>query len=192
MENLIISEIFKKITFTNEEEIYIKSKFLKRNFNKSNTLLRAGDPVDYQYFVVSGCFRTYYIQNSGKEHNIQFAIKGSWISDYAAFFNDSVAVMNVGCIKAGCAYRISQEDMEELCQNITKLRTFFRKRIEKSFSLFQKRIVENLSMSAKERYDSFIATYPKIEQMVTNYHIASYLGVTTETLSRIRKKDDIK
>jgi CRP-like cAMP-binding protein len=192
VEKLIVSEVFKNIKFSNEEEILIKSKFIRIALKKSNVLLRRGDEVDYQFFIGSGCFRSFFTENSGKEYNVQFAIKGGWISDYIAFFNSSTAIMDIDCIKDGYIYRISQEDMESLYIDIPELETFFRKKMEISICGFQKRILSNLALSAEQRYRAFLETYPTIEQIVKNYHIASYLGITTESLSRIRKGIEMK
>lgn len=188
MENSIILQIFKTISFSQKEIIQVESKFEKLTFKKGVSLLDAGKRVDHQYFICSGCIRTYFIDNSGKEHTIQFAIKDWWISDYTAFFTATTAIMTIDCIQDAVVYKISKEDMESLYIEIPQLETFFRKKMEGAFSSFQKRILGSLSQSAKERYTSFTRSYPNIEQSVKNYHIASYLGITTESLSRIRKE----
>ncbi|MEO1653489.1 MAG: Crp/Fnr family transcriptional regulator, partial [Bacteroidota bacterium] len=116
------------------------------------------------------------------------AIKDWWISDYTAFFSADQATMNIECIQDTTLYKLSRKNMEQLYLDIPAFETFFRKKLEKRMVAFHKRTLENLALSAKERYLSFIQTYPRIEQNVKNYHIASYLGITTESLSRIRKE----
>jgi CRP-like cAMP-binding protein len=188
IQKSIISDIFKDISFSQKEITQIESKFEQFTLKKGDTLLNAGKTVNHQYFISSGCLRTYFVDNSGKDHIIQFAIKDWWISDYTAFFTSSKAIMTIDCIQDASVYGISKEDMESLYIEIPRLETFFRKKMERAFAGFQKRIIGNLSQSTKEKYISFIRTYPNIEQSVKNYHIASYLGVTTETLSRVRKE----
>tara|TARA_B110000285_G_C14767537_1_gene442487 strand:+ start:16 stop:594 length:579 start_codon:yes stop_codon:yes gene_type:complete len=188
MQKSIISDIFKDISFSQEEIVKIESKFEKIILKKKDILLETGNTVHYQYYINSGCLRTYFVDNSGKEHTVQFAIKDWWISDYTAFFTTSKAVMTIECIQNASVYKVSKIDMENLYTEIPQLETFFRQKMEVAFAGFQKRIIGNLSQSTKEKYTSFIHTYPNIEQSVKNYHIASYLGVTTETLSRIRKE----
>lgn len=166
----------------------IESKLKKLKFKKGTTILKADDKVNNQYYVYNGCLRTYFIDKSGKEHTLQFAINDWWISDYTAFFTASKAIMYIETIQEATLYEISKKSMEELFVEIPQLETFFRKKMERAFASFQKRILASLAQSAKERYVSFISTYPKIEQTVKNYHIASYLGITTESLSRIRKE----
>jgi len=188
MKNSIILEIFKTLSFSQKEVILIESKFEKITLKKGIKLLDAGQKVNQQYFISSGCLRTYFIDHSGKEHTIQFAIKDWWISDYTAFFTASTAIMTIDCIQDATVYKISKEAMESLYIEIPQLETFFRKKMEGAFAGFQKRLIGSLSQSATERYTTFIHTYPNIEQSVKNYHIASYLGITTESLSRIRKE----
>ena len=188
IENSIILEIFKGISFSKKEMNLIESKLKKLKLNKGTTILKADDKVNNQYYVYNGCLRTYFIDKSGKEHTLQFAINDWWISDYTAFFTASKAIMYIETIQEATLYEISKKSMEELFVEIPQLETFFRKKMERAFASFQKRILASLAQSAKERYVSFISTYPNIEQAVKNYHIASYLGITTESLSRIRKE----
>ena len=188
IENSIISEIFKEISFSKKEENLIENKLKKLDLKKGVTILKADDKVLNQYYVYNGCLRTYFIDKSGKEHTLQFAINDWWISDYTAFFTTTKAVMYIETIEEATIYQISKKSMEDLFIEIPQLETFFRKKMERAFASFQKRILASLAQSAKERYVSFISTYPNIEQAVKNYHIASYLGITTESLSRIRKE----
>ncbi|SFB31612.1 Crp/Fnr family transcriptional regulator [Algoriphagus aquimarinus] len=188
IDTSILREIFNDTPFTREESILIAGKFEKIKLKKGDTLLHADEVVYNQYYVSDGCLRTYFMDNSGKEHTLQFAIKDWWISDYTAFFTATKAVMTIECIQEATVYKVSRTSMESLYEGTPSLETFFRKKMEKAFSAFQKRILFSLSLTARERYTSFISTYPNIEQSVKNYHIASYLGITTESLSRIRKE----
>ena len=188
IENSIISENFKNISFTGKERNSIESKFRKIELKKGDILLTTNELVYNQYYVYDGCLRTFFIDTSAREHTLQFAIKDWWISDYTAYFTNSRSIMNIECIENATVYEISREAIDKLYTEIPQLETFFRKKMEGAFSGFQKRILSNLSQSAKERYTSFIHTYPNIEQSVKNYHVASYLGMTTESLSRVRKE----
>jgi len=176
------------LSFTEEEIAFIERKYKKVSFKKGEIVLRANEKVDHQYFVFDGCLRTYLMAKSGKEHTIQFAIKGWWISDYIGYFSETKSVLCIECIEDATLYKICRDDVEEIYAKIPKVEHFVRKKLERSFMSFQKRILANLSQSAKERYIHFTQDYPNIEQHVKNYHIASYLGITTESLSRIRKE----
>lgn len=184
----IALDIFKNTSLLSEEIDFINNKFEKVELKKGTILLKANETVLHQYYVVEGCLRTFFLDPSGKEHTIQFAIKDWWISDYTAFFSSTKAIMNIECIHNATLYKVSKKDIDAILKKIPSLEIFFRKKMEGSFASFQKRILATLAQTAKERYVSFINSYPNIEQSVKNYHIASYLGVTTESLSRIRKE----
>ncbi len=181
-------QIFKNTALTNAEKKFIHSKLERIELLKGSHLLQVGSRVDHQYYVVNGCLRTYFTDSLAKEHTIQFAIHDWWISDYTAFFSATTASFEIESLQDSVLYKLSKTNMDLLCAEIPKIETFFRKKMEGAFATFQKRIVSNLSQSAQERYLDFTATYPIIEQNIKNYHIASYLGITTESLSRIRKK----
>ncbi len=186
--HLILNTIFKNVSFTKFESDLILNKIEKIELKKGDVLLKSGKKVNYQYYVLNGCLRTYFTDKQGKEHTIQFAINDWWISDYTAFFSEGIAIMNISTIEDSILFKIAKKDIDELLIKIPKLESFFRKKMEKSFASFQKRILASMSQSAKERYLSFITSYPNIEKSVKNYHIASYLGITTESLSRIRRE----
>ncbi|WBL25066.1 Crp/Fnr family transcriptional regulator [Zunongwangia sp. HGR-M22] len=176
------------MSFSNEDLDILQEHVHRVELQKGELLLTAEETVNYQYYVQSGCLRTYFIDQSGKEFTLQFAIHDWWISDYTAFFSASKSLMHIECLQDAELYRISKSSMEQLFLEIPRLESFFRRKMERAFASFQKRILAGLSLPAKERYLAFIKAYPNIEQSVKNYHIASYLGITTESLSRIRKE----
>ncbi|MUU77711.1 Crp/Fnr family transcriptional regulator [Winogradskyella endarachnes] len=187
-DSSIIKEIFKGIDFSPSEIELINSVFHKKDVEKGTILINYGEIVNHQYFISNGCLRSYYIDRLGKEHTIQFGIKDWWISDFTSFFSNEKAILTIEAIQNSTVYVISKADKEKLYNSIPKIDKFFRIKLEKSFAAFQKRILANLALPAKERYLYFIESYPSIEKNIKNYHIASYLGITTESLSRIRKE----
>ncbi len=186
----IIQEVYQDIVLTKKELQFINEILFKTTLKKKEFLLQAGEEVNDIYYVHNGCLRTYYIDSTGKEHTIQFAIKGWWISDYIALYSreKTKSISFIECIKESTLIRIPKKDFDILCQEIPKVSLFYTRKLESAFAAFQKRILENLTLSAKERYINFVNVYPNIEQNVKNYHIASFLGITTESLSRIRKE----
>lgn len=188
MEESILLEVFKDIDFSKEELLTLGTYLKKIDLRKGDILLRNGQTVLYTHYVYSGCLRTFFIDDLGKDHTLQFAIKDWWISDYTAFFSADEATMNIECIQDTMLFRLSRKDMQQLYIDIPKFETFFRKKLEKRMEAFHRRTLNNLAFPAKDRYLSFVKTYPRIEKQVKNYHIASYLGITTESLSRIRKE----
>ncbi|TCP28576.1 CRP-like cAMP-binding protein [Tenacibaculum skagerrakense] len=181
-------EIFHDINLSNEEKDFIQQRIEPIAVTKDEILFRQGDYIDYQYYVYDGCLRTYHIDEQGKEHTLQFAIKHWWISDYIAYFGDKKAVLFVECIKDAELFKISKENFEAIYKFSPKIEELFRQKLEKALVRNEKRILANLTNSAKERYVAFLKKYPVIEKNIKNYHIASYLGITTESLSRIRKE----
>ena len=128
------------------------------------------------------------MDKQGKEYTVQFGIKDWWITDFTAFFTASKAIMNLEVLRDATVYELSKSHREHMFSQIPKTETFIRKKLENAYAAFQIRILRDLSQSASERYTNFIDEYPNIEKSVKNYHIASYLGITTESLSRIRKE----
>ncbi len=184
----ITAQVFTDIFFTADEATFINSKFEHIIVKKGDVVLKANDLVTHQYYVAEGCLRTFFLDHHGKEYTLQFAIQDWWISDYTAFFEQKNAILTIDCIQNARLYSISKDSMNEIYSTIPGVETYFRKKMEKAFASFQNRILSNLAKPAKERYLDFISTYPNIEPQIKNYHIASYLGITTESLSRIRKE----
>jgi CRP-like cAMP-binding protein len=180
--------IYKDISLTEEEFKNVASKFELITLDKGERLIKVGDTVYHQYYVYDGCLRSYLLDNVGKEHTLQFAVKDWWISDYIAYFSSSSAIMSIECIQKSTVLKVSRKSMEQLYLQVPKIATYNRAKLEKAYVYLQMRVLKKLSTTAKERYISFINTYPNIEQIVKNYHIASYLGIATESLSRIRKE----
>lgn len=187
-DNSIIQEIFKDLIFKKNEIRIIESVFHKMNVKKGTIIFKSGEIINDMYYIFSGCLRTYHIDSNGKEHTVQFGIKDWWITDFTAFFSSSQALMNLEVLEDATLYRLSSKDREYLNNEFPQIHTFIRKKLEGAYAAFQKRILASLSQSAKDRYVNFINTHPDIEKKVKNYHIASYLGITTESLSRIRKE----
>lgn len=184
-----ILEIFKNIKLNTKDQELIQNEFEEIKITKGTLLLSPNETVLHEYYVSKGCLRAFYIDPLGKEHTLQFAINDWWISDYTAFFSGAKATLHIECIsKTAVLYKVSKQSMDTLYQTIPKLETYIRLKMEGAFESFQKRILANLSQTATERYLAFMATYPNIEKHVKNYHIASYLGITNESLSRIRKE----
>jgi CRP-like cAMP-binding protein len=186
MQKCTVSEIFKGIAFTEPETRITESHFEELYPKKGDVLLLPGQPVTHQYFVLSGCLRTYYITDAGKEYTLQFAVTDWWISDYTAFFTGGKSMFYIDCVKDATVCKISKDSMEQLYRQVPQIESFFRVKMERFFASFQKRILADLALTAEEKYLRFIKSYPDIEQHIKNYHLASYLGITTESLSRVR------
>ena len=188
--NPIIKEIFQNSDINEAESSLLFGKLKPSNLTKGTFLIEANEEVNDIFYVHSGCLRSYMIDLDGKEHTLQFAVKGWWISDYIALYGrkKTTSVSYIECIKDATIYSISKGAFDQLCRDIPKVGRFHIRKMELAFASFQNRILENLTLSAKQRYINFISAYPSITNDVKNYHIASYLGITSESLSRIRKE----
>jgi len=183
-----IAHINKHITLTQAEQQLLSSKLSYRNCLKGQYLVQQGEVCLYEFFIVSGTTRTFYLDQSGQEHIIMFCIEDWWTSDMGSFITQTPADYHIQCLENTQIIQFSRELKEELYSEIPKLERFFRKIVERALVASQKRIVRNLSMNARDRYLYFKANYPAMEQRIPQYMIASYLGITKEFLSKIKSQ----
>jgi len=176
------------IELTPVEEDYILAKVKIKKYLKGQFVVKNGEVCRYENFVLSGCLKTFYIDNDGHEHVVMFAIENWWTADLGSFITQTAADLNVQCIENSELIQIHHNDLQQLYLEIPKLERFFRIIIQKAFVAAQKRIVNNFSLPAMERYLQFREHYSQIEQRVPQYMIASYLGMTKEFLSKIRNQ----
>ena len=184
----LFNYIAQYVQLTGEEHAILVSKVKTRKYLKGQFVVQNGDISKHENFVLSGCLKTYYIDNNGQEHIVMFAIENWWTADMSSFLTQTPADYNIQCLENSLLAQINYEDLEQLYQQIPKLERFFRIIIQKAYISSQKRLINNFSMSAKERYLQFREKYPQIEQRVPQYMVASYLGITKEFLSKIRNQ----
>jgi CRP-like cAMP-binding protein len=182
----LIEKIKSNHSLSQEAEDYLYALSSKKSFAKGEVLIRQGQQVQNVYFVTDGCLRSYCYDKNGKEHTLQFAIKNWWISDYIAIHSDESATLTVECLKESEVVKFNAKALEKMLTLFPEFERFQRKILERHVVSLNKRILNQLQLTASERYDLFVEQYPAIEQYTHNYHIASYLGVTQESLSRIR------
>ncbi|WP_232224199.1 Crp/Fnr family transcriptional regulator [Gillisia sp. CAL575] len=183
----ILIHLTKVISLTESEQQEFTSILEEVRISKKSFLIEPGDLVNSEYYVVSGCMEAYYLDETGDKHIIQFAVEDWWISDFESFFNKVPAKLYVETIEDSVLLAINREALEVLYSRIPKFERFFRIKTTNAFVSLRTRILSTLQKSGKERYLEFCESYPKIEQRVPNYHIANYLGLKPESLSRIRK-----
>lgn len=184
----LLDYINRVVALTEEEELKLSSLISSRKLLKGQYFLQQGDVCKFSGFVISGCTKTFYVDDEGQEHVIMFSIEDWWTSDMGSYITQKPADFNVQCLENTELIQFSYENQQEMMQEIPKLERFFRIIIERAFVASQKRIVRNMSMSAKDRYLFFRSEYPKIEQRIPQYLIASYLGITKEFLSKIKSQ----
>ena len=187
-DNALLEYVQEHVNLTEEEQLFLMTKVVKRNYLKSQYIVQQGDICKSANFIISGCARTFYADGQGQEHIVMFSIENWWASDLGSFITQTPADFNVQCLEPTTLFQFTYENLQELYANIPKLERFFRIIIERAFVASQKRIIRNFSLEAKERYKIFKETYPAIDQRVPQYMIASYLGITKEFLSKIKSQ----
>ncbi|MEP7110790.1 MAG: Crp/Fnr family transcriptional regulator [Ferruginibacter sp.] len=188
MYELFFNNLNKKVPLTGEEEEEIKRYLTPKKLRKKQYLLQEGDPCKYIAFIEKGALKAYSVDDKGNEHIIQFGLEGWIISDLYSFLTGEPATYNIDAIEDAELVLISKSAHEELLQKIPKYETFTRLNITGAYLAMQKRLTSIIGSSLEERYTNFTALYPNIVQRVPQHMIASYMGLTPETLSRVRQK----
>jgi CRP-like cAMP-binding protein len=170
---------------TDEEFDHILSHFTARQLKKHQYIVQDGDYVVNDCYVVQGLLKAYHIDEAGKEHILQFAPEDWWITDYQAYFNSTKATLHVDSIENSALLCITLSNREKLCADLHKIEHFFRKKSNAGYVALQRRILSLLNSNAKKRYEQLLHQYPEWLQRVPKTLIASYLGVSRETLSRL-------
>ena len=182
-------EYFKnKVSISPEIEKKMQEIIIEKNLVKGEQILSTNSLKKEHIFVVSGCLRSFYSTKNGKEHTIQFAIKNWWISDYITLYTDNKSVVSIESLTHSKILILDNDKVEEFYQIFPQFETIQRKNFEKRISSLQKRILNLLTLTAAEKYNQFIQDYSSFEKLIPNYQIASYLGITPQSLSRIRKE----
>lgn len=185
MEKLLRAHIEKIIKLTDEEFDYVMPHFSLQNFKKRDFLIKEGEKVKYIFWVLSGLLKLDFEDEIGKTHVVAFAMEDWWESDYHAFFNHSLATMSLQALEDVEVLCMTLENYNTLCEGFPKMTYFFLQKANKGHISSQQRILDLISNNAKDRYDKLLNRYPVLFQRVPNTLIASYLGVTRETLSRL-------
>ena len=184
----LINHFEKYIALNKEEQALIETKARRRRVKRRQMILQEGFVCKHYTFVISGCFRMYGVDEKGSEHNIQFAAEGDWISDIGSFHSGKASQSFIEALEPAEIIQIEQQDLYFLYINIPKLDRIFKVIIENKYVELQNRVLQNISSTAQQRYLNFLEQYPVLAQRLPNTQIASYLGITPEFLSKIRKQ----
>lgn len=180
---------FNQFIKLNEEEIeVITSIFREKKIKRRQYILQQEDVCKYNTFIVSGCFKVFFIDKKGKEHNLQLAIENGWVGDIDSFHHALPSKLNIEAVENSIILQVNKTDLWNLFITQPKFNHIFRVLAENEMVSLQKRILANISSTAEERYIEFIENNPALLNRISNVQIASYLGITPEFLSNIRKK----
>ena len=184
----ILENINKHVTLNEEEIEKLIGIIRTTKIKKRQCIDQPGYVCQYRNYVVKGAFRSYYIDKVGKEHTVQIAIEDWFVSDFYSYITQTPATLFVEALEDAIIFQMTYEDIEGLCKEIHSLSEYFRITTERAFAFSRKRALSNLSMTAEEKYVEILEQYPNIVQRVPQKVIASYLGMTPEFMSKIRKK----
>ncbi len=173
---------------TDSDKINILSAFEPITFKKKKDLLVSGQVCDYLYFINKGCLRSFYIDSKGIEHIYQIRMDNSWISDLKSFFSQNPSKYNIEALEDSYLLRIPHERFEQLLIEIPRLERYFRILFQKAYINSLERLNATMWETAMDRYNEMLKENPEIFQRVPLVYIASYLGITPESLSRIRRQ----
>lgn len=186
--NLILQNIAKHIVLTPKEQSYFLSKIEVHHFKAKTILLNSGEICKYSYFVNSGILRSFNINDNIVEHVLNFACSGWWIGDMYSLISQKPGNLFIEVLEDAEVVLLSKENQELLFTEIPKLERFFRILTENSLVSNQERLINNLSLTAEERFEKFCKRYPDLIQKVPQKQIASYIGVTPEFFSKMKSK----
>ena len=187
MHETLLKNIASFIELTEEEEKNFLSVLRPKKLRKRQYHVQAGDYCKYEAYVVKGCLRQYYVDDAGAEHTVSFAVEDWWTSDMYGLITGKPSLTNIEALVDAELLLIEKTDFDKLLNDVPKFEKLFRIKLQRAFVANQKRIIENMSMPAEQRYLNFIEQFPSLEQRLPQKLIASYLGITPESLSRIRK-----
>lgn len=185
---LILRNLSRHISLSPEEQHLFTGVLKPASYRKKQFVLKEGATSQVTTFVCSGCLRSYFMDENGFAHVLQFAIEDWWIGDMHSLLYGKPSQLNIDALEPSEVLQIDRDDLEALYARVPKLERFFRILTQAAMASLQQRIVAGLSMTATERYLGFRRQYPFLEGRLPQHQIASFLGVTPEFLSIIRKK----
>jgi CRP-like cAMP-binding protein len=186
MFELLLQSIEEKISISKEEFDFCKTLFIPKKLRKKQYLLQEGDVCRYTAFVEKGMLRTFTVDEKGNEPILQFSMEGWWIADLYSFLTEERSIYNIEALEECELLLITKENWEILLAKVPAFERYFRLLIQNNLIATQRRLMSSLSESAEEKYTKLINNFPGCIQRVPQHMIASYLGITPETLSRIR------
>jgi len=184
-KEILKQHIAKTASLTDEQFEYFFSHFKPKSYKKGQVIIGAGEKVEQEYFVISGCLKAFFINDELKMYILQFAMPTWWTSDYGALYNQTSATISVDCINDAEVFCLSNHDREKICSELHQAEHFFRWRTNRGYLASQKRLLSFMNNDTRIRYEELMALYPQLYNLVPKHLIAAYLGVSRETLSRL-------
>ena len=187
MHKTLIHNIEEIVPLKAEDILLIEDAFKPVHLKKKQFSLQKGESSNHMRFVTEGCLKLYRIDDTGKEHILQFGIKGWWVNDLYAYLTQKPATFFIQAINDSTVLQVHRNQLNKLYDKIQMIDRFFRIKTQNGYVALQERTINSMSQTADERYFDFIRRYRDMEQQIPQYMIASYLGITPEHLSALRK-----
>jgi CRP-like cAMP-binding protein len=184
----ILNNVCKHIVLSAREKSLFVSLLESVSFKRKEIYLRAGEICKNSAFVIDGALKSFTVDDEGREHILSFATRDWWIADMYSYISRKPAVLTIEAIADSEVLLLSRDNQQLLFEKVPKFERFFRILTENSLVANQQRLIDNLSSTAQDRYLHFIKKYPMIPSCVPQHNIASYLGITPEFLSKIRRR----
>ena len=176
------------VDLSEKEADEFNKSFEEKKIKKRQFIVQPNFTNRHRYFVLKGAFRSYAVTDDGREQTLQFGIENWWVSDFNSYLYQQPATLFIVALEDSVVLQLDYEKEQELKRRNHKYETFFRVLAEKGLAFEHRRILSNATQSAEERYENFLIDFPQFVQRAPQYAIASYLGMTTQFLSRIKNK----
>ncbi|WCT12512.1 Crp/Fnr family transcriptional regulator [Mucilaginibacter jinjuensis] len=185
--NKLLSSFDNYLPLNEAEREDLAGRVIERKIKRRQFILQENDVCKHYTFVAEGCFKKFQVDDKGTEHNLQFAAEGDWLMEIDSFYFDKPSRVYIEAIEPSVIFQINKPNLFYLFTNNPKFDRNFRVIVENRFVELENRVLQAISSTAEERYLAFIKQYPHLLSRLPNTQIASYLGITPEFLSKVRK-----
>ncbi len=188
MSDLLLKHIHQHTDLTADDAGLVLSNFKTSHIKKHEYLIRAGEICRYESFIVKGCLKAYTLDEQGTEHIAFLAVENWYVGDLYSFLTGHPSTLYISALEDTEVLQIDKHALDKLLIAVPTMERYFRILFQNAFVASQSRVMEAISFTAEQRYDIFLQRYPTLQQRIPQYLIASYLGITPQFLSRIRRK----
>lgn len=192
MHEVLITSVRQRIKLSDEDAERLKRFFIPKKVRKRQFILNAGDVCQHFTFVEKGMLRSFSTDDNGHEHVVQFAVEGWWISDLGSFISGDSSIYNIEALEDSEVLNLTKSQLEEMTAKLPCMEHYFRVLMQNNIVALQRRLISAVSLTAEEKYTKLMEICPDIINRASQQHVASYLGLTPETLSRVRKQVSLR
>jgi len=187
----LLENIRRYVSLTTEEEERLTSIITTSKVKKKQYIIQPGFVCHSRTYILNGAFRVFYLDNDGKEHTVSIGVEDWFVTDFYSYINQTPATNYAEALEDALILQMAYDDIEALCKEVHSLSEYFRLTTEKAFAYSRRRVISNISLTAEQKYDAYLKQYPQIVNRVPQYVLASYLGMSPEFLSKIRKQKSL-